>query len=56
MRNNTFTAPLYLMKAGKLALELNKKQEALKFFTQIKEQYETSIYAANIEKYIARSR
>lgn len=56
MRNNTFTAPLYLMKAGKLALELDKKKEALKFFTQIKEQYETSIYATNIEKYIARSK
>ncbi len=55
-RDNDFTAPLYLLKAGKLALTLDKKEKALKFFNEIKEKYSESSYAADIDKYIARAK
>jgi len=35
-----------------MALELGKKNEALKFFTDIKENYKTSVEAANIDVYL----
>jgi tetratricopeptide (TPR) repeat protein len=50
--NNEFTTPRFLFKAGTLALDLGKKEEALKYFTDIKEQYSTSIEASNVEGYI----
>lgn len=50
---NDFTTPRYLSKAGQLALEMGKKAEALKFFTEIKEKYETSQEAQNIDAMIA---
>ncbi|ESU26387.1 hypothetical protein FLJC2902T_28740 [Flavobacterium limnosediminis JC2902] len=50
---NDFTTPRYLYKAGQLALEMGKKEEALKFFTQIKEKYETSQEGASIDAMIA---
>lgn len=49
---NDFTTPLFLMKAGKTALTLNKKDDALKYFNDIKENYETSPEAQNIDAYI----
>lgn len=39
---NEFTTPLYLMKAGKLALSMNDKATALKYFTDIKDNFATS--------------
>lgn len=48
-----FTAPRFLFKAGQTALALKKKEEALKFFTEIKDKYETSAEGNNIEAYIA---
>ncbi|HSD13908.1 MAG TPA: tetratricopeptide repeat protein [Flavobacterium sp.] len=50
---NDFTTPRYLYKAGQLSLEMGKKAEALKFFTQIKEKYETSQEGATIDAMIA---
>jgi len=50
--NNDFTTPRFLFKAGTLCLDLGKKEEALKYFTNIKEQYATSIEGANIDAYI----
>ncbi|ESU22259.1 hypothetical protein FEDK69T_22410 [Flavobacterium enshiense DK69] len=50
---NEFTTPRYLYKAGQLSLEMGKKAEALKFFTQIKEKYETSQEGATIDAMIA---
>lgn len=52
---NDLTAPRFLFKAGQLALVMNKKEEALKHFNQIKEKYETSPQGVNIEAYIARA-
>ena len=49
---NDFTTPLFLLKAGKTALALNKKADALKYFEDIKENYETSLEAQNIDALI----
>lgn len=50
---NELTAPRFLFKAGQVAMVLNKKEDALKYFTEIKEKYETSPEGVNIEGYIA---
>lgn len=39
---NDFTRPRYLLKAGKTALALGNKPEALKYFTEIKENFDTT--------------
>lgn len=49
---NDFTTPRYSYKAGLMALELGKKEEALKLFTNIKDNYKASIEAANIDVYL----
>lgn len=50
--DNEFTAPRYLMKAGQAAFLLGKKADALKYFTQIKDKYETSAEGQNIDALI----
>lgn len=50
--DNDFTTPRYSLKAGKTALSLGNKEEALKFFTSIKEKYESSPEAQGIEALI----
>lgn len=49
---NDFSTPRYAYKAGLMALELGKKDEALKLFTNIKDNYKSSIEAANIDVYL----
>jgi tetratricopeptide (TPR) repeat protein len=49
MNKNDFTTPRFLLKAGQVCLGLNNKADALKYFTQIKENYETSPEASNID-------
>ncbi|MFH6769958.1 tetratricopeptide repeat protein [Gaetbulibacter aquiaggeris] len=39
MRDNDYTTPMYLYKAGTLALELGKAEKALTYFETIKEKY-----------------
>lgn len=46
---NDFTAPRFLNKAGLVALELGKKEDALKYFTEIKNNYRTSTEFQNVE-------
>ena len=46
---NDFTTPRFLLKAGKTALELKNKEEALKYFTDIKENYDNSPEAASVD-------
>lgn len=52
---NEMTTPIYLLKAGKVALALKDKTEALKFFTDIKENYEASAEAQGIDALIGLS-
>ena len=50
---NELTTPRFLLKAGLTALSLDMKADALKYFTEIKEKYETSPDAQAIDGYIA---
>ena len=52
---NEFTTPRFLLKAGQTALGLNNKTDALKYFTEIKEKYEASPEASNIDALIGLS-
>ncbi len=49
---NDFTTPRFTLKAGKLALELGNKADALKYFTDIKENYEATPEAQGIDALI----
>ncbi|RAR75570.1 tetratricopeptide repeat protein [Flavobacterium aciduliphilum] len=49
---NEFTTPRYLFKAGQTALLLGNKAEALKYFTEIKEKYDATPEAQNIDALI----
>ena len=50
--DNDFTTPRFTLKAGNTALALGNKEEALKFFTAIKEKYESSTEAQGIDALI----
>jgi tetratricopeptide (TPR) repeat protein len=50
---NELTTPRFLFKAGQILLATKKKPEALKYFTEIKEKYETSPEGITIDAYIA---
>lgn len=52
---NDFTTPIYLMKAGLVAEELGKGEDAKKYYSRIKADYPNSSQARNIEKYIKRA-
>ena len=49
---NEFTTPRYLLKAGQTALSLGNKADALKYFTEIKEKFETSQEAQQMDALI----
>ena len=49
---NDFTTPRYLLKAGQTSMALGKKEDALKYFTEIKEKYEASPEAQQIDALI----
>jgi tetratricopeptide (TPR) repeat protein len=51
--DDELTTPRWLFKAGKLALSINKKDDALKYFKEIKDKYETTPEGTNIDAYIA---
>ena len=44
--------PRFLLKAGQTCLALGKKTEALKYFTEIKEQYESSPEGSTVDALI----
>ena len=49
MNKNDFTTPRFLLKAGKTALALGNKSDALKYFTDIKDNYDGSPESASID-------
>ncbi|MDP3313083.1 tol-pal system YbgF family protein [Lutibacter sp.] len=55
LRDNNFTSPLYLFKAGNTAMELEKFDKALDIFTRIKDEYPNSDEAKNIDIYINKA-
>jgi len=46
---NEFTTPRYLLKAGKTALALGQKADALKYFTEIKDNYDNTPEAQSVD-------
>lgn len=46
---NDFTTPRFLLKAGKTALALGNKADALKYFTDIKDNFDSTQEAASID-------
>ncbi|CAM3371196.1 Tetratricopeptide repeat-containing protein [Flavobacterium longum] len=52
MNANEFTTPRFLMKAGQVELAMGKKADALKHFTELKEKYELSPEASNVDALI----
>ncbi len=51
-RDNDFTTPLFLYKAGMTAMELKKFDKAESLFSEIKENYPTSDQGRDVEKFI----
>jgi tetratricopeptide (TPR) repeat protein len=49
---NDFTTPRFLLKAGKTALALGNKVDALKYFNDIKDNYETTPEAQSVDALI----
>lgn len=56
MKDNQFTTPLFLMKAGWTYELLGKYDEALKLYERIRTDYYNSVEWREIEKYIARAK
>ncbi len=56
LSNNKAVAPVYLLKAGKLALETKDYDKAQELFTSIKEDYPTSSLAGNIDLYLNQAK
>ena len=49
---NDFTTPRFLLKAGKTALALGNKEDALKYFTDIKDNFDSAPEASSIDALI----
>ena len=52
---NNFTTPIFLFKAAQLNEYKNNYSEALKLYKQIRDEYQDSQEARNIDRYIARA-
>ncbi|GAB1855777.1 hypothetical protein MHTCC0001_06110 [Flavobacteriaceae bacterium MHTCC 0001] len=55
MRNNGYTTPMYLHKAGTLALELGQADKALGYFKRIKDEYPDSSEASTVDVFIGKA-
>lgn len=55
MRDNEYTTPMYLYKAGAIALDLGQADKALGYFERIKEDYPNATEAATIDVFIGKA-
>ena len=55
MRNNEYTTPMYLNKAGAIALDLGNADKALTYFKRIKDEFANSTEAANVDVFIGKA-
>lgn len=55
IRNNEFTTPMYLNKAGLIALELGQADDALGYFETVKNEYPNSAEAATVDVFIGKA-
>ena len=53
--DNEFTAPLYLFKAGNVAMSIGDNAKALKFFKRIKDEFSSATEASNIDVFIGKA-
>jgi len=53
--DNEFTAPMYLLKAGNIAMSLGDSAKALKYFNRIKDEFSASTEASNIDVFIGKA-
>ena len=56
MKSNDFTAPMYMYKAGTIALELGKADKALTYFETIKEKYPNASDIAMVEVLLGKAK
>lgn len=55
MRDNEYTTPMYLYKAGAIALDLGQADKALDYFKRIKEDYPNATEAATVDVFIGKA-
>ncbi|GGZ78590.1 tetratricopeptide repeat protein [Algibacter mikhailovii] len=55
MRDNEYTTPMYLFKAGSIAMDLGESDKALGYFKRIKEDYSNSTEAAKVDVFIGKA-
>jgi len=55
MRNNEYTTPMYLYKAGAIALDLGKADKALTYFEKIKEEFPNANEASTVDVFIGKA-
>lgn len=53
--DNEFTAPMYLFKAGSIAMQIGDNAKALKYFKRIKSEFSASTEATNIDVFIGKA-
>ena len=53
--NNNYSSPMYLFKAGTVAMRLNKFNKAQEYFSIIKQDYPNSNEAKNIDAFISKA-
>jgi len=53
--NNNYSSPMYLFKAGLVAMRLNKFNRAEEYFSIIKQDYPNSTEAKNIDAFISKA-
>ncbi len=56
MRDNDYTTPMYLYKAGTIALDLGKADKALTYFETIKEKYPNASEMAMVEVLLGKAK
>jgi tetratricopeptide (TPR) repeat protein len=55
LRDNEYTTPMYLFKAGAIAMDLGKADKALAYFKKIKEKYPNATEAATVDVFIGKA-
>ena len=55
MRDNEYTTPMYLFKAGAIALDLGQADKALGYFKRIKEDFPNATEASTVDVFIGKA-
>ncbi|MCH7525652.1 MAG: tetratricopeptide repeat protein, partial [Bacteroidetes bacterium] len=55
MQTNNYTTPMYLYKAGNIAMQLGLNDKALQYFTRIKEEFPNATDATIIDVFIGKA-